>query len=529
MKTRYIYSMILSAALAFAGCDSTAPTGPYDNISLDKSYVFIPEEGGSTEVKLKATEAWAFLTDDTWPEVVTEDKEGNPATAPSWLSAASQMSGEAGEYTISFSADATNDGRELELRIKAGSNVQILRVRQGSMTVETATCAEVIAGPDSKTYRVKGTCLSIYNTEYGNWYLDDGTGTITIYGTLDADGAAKNFLSLGLEQGDIVEVQGPKLTYETVTELVDVTVLSITKSLLKIESAPEEYIQKEGGSLELVLSFKGEGLYPRVPEEYRSWISIAEVSIKEGVPSKLEQNPADTATVTINILPNEEGDRDGSVEFTSGSSKVSFDFVQKGNILQVSIAEFNAASEGPAFYNLTGVVTKIDNAENGNFHIRDFSGETYVYKLSGFADKGIKVDDIVTVVGQYGVFKEEVELVSPTLESVYPVTEVTTTKFAAMENSKTVFYKVTAVLDEIVSDMWGNSYITDGTTRIYVYGIYPGVYPGLKPYGESRQYYLETAGIEVGDTVTLIGYKDTYEDKIELCNGIYVSHEKASE
>jgi hypothetical protein len=53
------------------------------------------------------------------------------------------------------------------------------------------TCAEVIAGPDSKTYQVTGTVTAIANTTYGNWYLTDKTGTIYIYGTLDAKGAEK--------------------------------------------------------------------------------------------------------------------------------------------------------------------------------------------------------------------------------------------------------------------------------------------------------------------------------------------------
>ena len=93
--------------------------------------------------------------------------------------------------------------------------------------IESATCAEVIAGPNDKTYQVTGVCTSIDNTTYGNWYLKDATGSIYIYGTLDAKGATKNFLSLGLEVGDEVTVQGPKTTYGTTVELVNVTVIKI--------------------------------------------------------------------------------------------------------------------------------------------------------------------------------------------------------------------------------------------------------------------------------------------------------------
>ena len=141
-----------------------------------------------------------------------------------------------GRLSITFSADATLDGRTAELQLVCGGKTQHINVIQGLSTVSDATCAEVIAGPDSKTYRVTGTVTSIANTTYGNWYLNDGTGEVYIYGTLDAKGQTKNFLSLGLEVGDVVTVEGPKTTYNGTVELVDVTVVSIKKSLIKVDS-----------------------------------------------------------------------------------------------------------------------------------------------------------------------------------------------------------------------------------------------------------------------------------------------------
>ena len=72
--------------------------------------------------------------------------------------------------------------------------MQRINIIQGIATVSNATCAEVLAGPDSKTYRVTGTVTKIVNTTYGNWYLNDGTGEVYIYGTLDSKGGTKNFL-----------------------------------------------------------------------------------------------------------------------------------------------------------------------------------------------------------------------------------------------------------------------------------------------------------------------------------------------
>lgn len=95
--------------------------------------------------------------------------------------------------------------------------------------VTTATCAEVLAGTDGTVYRVTGKCVEIANTTYGNWYLEDATGKVYIYGTLDAEGNTKNFASLGIEVGDEITVEGPRKTYKETVELVDVKVIEIKK------------------------------------------------------------------------------------------------------------------------------------------------------------------------------------------------------------------------------------------------------------------------------------------------------------
>ena len=341
MKLRYLFSMILASVLLFAGCAMEEPTTSFDNIKLDKTYLVIPEAGGKVELTIDATEAWAFdttYTQDVWPTVITRKKNDagesyvSKAVA-SWLSV-DVMSAEAGKTVVTFQADAVSGGRELELCIKAGVNSQFVRVRQGSLESVSATCADVIAGPDGKTYKVKGTVTSIVNTTYGNWYLNDGTGEIYIYGTLDKDGKTKNFTSLGLEVGDVVEVEGPKTTYGTTIELVDVMVLSIQKSLVKVITA-EPTLEPEACEHEVKLAFKGDGLYPTVGEESKSWLSILGVKTYAGTPTKIEPNPADTAIVTIAVAENAEYvSRTGEITFTSASGKnsseLSYKVTQKG-------------------------------------------------------------------------------------------------------------------------------------------------------------------------------------------------------
>lgn len=132
------------------------------------------------------------------------------------------------ELVFSVAANPEYDSRSVEVELidEFGCPVETLYIVQEGHA-RNATCAEVIDGPDGTVYRVKGVVTSIVNTTYGNWYLDDGTGEIYIYGTLDKDGKPRNFASWGLQVGDVVECEGPKQTYAGTTELVDVTILSI--------------------------------------------------------------------------------------------------------------------------------------------------------------------------------------------------------------------------------------------------------------------------------------------------------------
>ena len=143
----------------------------FDNIKLSQTYLSIPEEGGTATTTVTATGDWAFV----------------PSSMVEWLTI-DNTSGSNGETVVTFSAEGTDSGREAELEIKAGNNSQFIRVRQGSLLAEMATCAEIIAGPDGKNYKAKGICTSIASDYYGNWYLNDGTGEVYVYGTVNSDG-----------------------------------------------------------------------------------------------------------------------------------------------------------------------------------------------------------------------------------------------------------------------------------------------------------------------------------------------------
>lgn len=533
MKLRYLFSIILSSVLLFSSCEEQ-PTESWDNIKLDKTYLSISEEGGTATLKVEATEDWEFVVDDVWPEVIKRDKEGNvESSTPSWL-AADKMSGAAGETTVTFTAEATTSGRELELQIKAGENTQFIRVRQGSMTVTKATVAEIIAGPEGKLYEVTGICTAVANTTYGNWYLKDSStdNQLYIYGTVDASGKY-NWSSFNIEVGDEVTVQGSYVLYGGNTpEFVDATFIKVTKSLVKVvtESAT---VAKDGGELEVKVAYKGAGVFPTVPEEYRSWVSIVDMQSKPGEPTKIEPNPADTAVVKIAVLPNDGGNREGSVTFVSSGSSVPYTFTQEGAIVALSVADFLAAPEGTALYELTGVVKNIANTTYGNFDLVDGTGSVYVYGLTGngaigsndktFSSLGINEGDVITIIGTRTSYKETPQVGGTAYlkEHVVAAKSATVTEFLA--ESKGTWCKVTGTIANLVNETYGNfDLVGEDGASVYVYGL-------TTSYVTKNDKSFANLGLKEGDIVTLVGKRDSYNGEDQVGGpAYYISHEEGS-
>ncbi|MBR5193743.1 MAG: BACON domain-containing protein [Bacteroidaceae bacterium] len=514
MKIKSIITVLLSA-IFFIGCSEEQVAGTYPDFNISTSYISISDEGGSTEVKLTANEAWKF----------SEEKNSKDAylyPIPAWLTI-SQTEGEAGITTLTFSAEASNAGREVELKIISGSKSIFIKVRQGEMTASEATCKEVNEAPDGKNFVVSGTITRIMNTTYGNWYMTDGTAELYIYGTLDAAGQTKNFTSLGLEVGDKVTIEGPKSTYNGSAQMVDVTVKKIEKALLKIVTDPIE-ISKEGGEFEVKLATKGKGAYFNISEECQEWVSYENVEYKEGIATKLTPNPADTIIYTFNALPNDASARTGAINFFANEGEpIAYTFTQAGGITDVTIAEFLAAEVNDAAqYRIVGHVTGF-NKYNNNFYVKDWSGEVYAYYVETQGIKNIAIGDFVTLVGKRAEYNGTPQMPKGTLLEKYTASpEVSVAEFLTKEDSKEVYYKLTGTITSIDNPTYGNIYITDANgDEVYVYGLLPGY--GAS--GDAKKGLVDDKGLKEGDTITIVGNKASHKGSPQVGNAVYLSHE----
>lgn len=499
MRLKYIFPLLVAMLAVMVGCEKESDVTLLDEIRVSSSYVSIPVDGGSTGITLTTTDDWTL-------EKVTTEK--NPVE---WLEI-STTSGKAGESKLTFKAAEVAGGRTAEVLIKSAGKTQRVNVIQGEIKVSPVKVAEALTSPDGKLLRMTGTVENISNTEYGNWYLVDETGKIYIYGTLDAKGQTKNFLSLGLDVGDEVTIEGPKGSYNGDPQMVNVSVIKINKSNIKVDSVKNEVLPIEGGEFIVHLTNKGQGLTVDIPEADKSWLSMSSI-----------ESVKDSVIVSFKADFNAGGDRGTTITFstTSGGKEYSAEtsMKQKGSIIKATIKEFIEAEIGDTQYRLTGSIIKIDAKYDNNITIRDFSGEVLVYKLDK-QGKEYKLGDIVTVVGKRGDYKGP-QMIDPVLENVVSVTSISVAEALAKPKSTTDFFQLTGEIVSISNRDYGNLVLKQGDSQIELYGCHPG-YGATK---DDRKGVIDAKGIKVGDKLTIIGTKDIFNDKHQMANSFYVTHE----
>ncbi len=501
MKLRHIFATLIACLAIFASCSEDQTLDALNSIQVSKSLISIPAAGGSETVTVTAKGDW---------KICTKDKSGNLVDElPSWLTI-SPTSGEAGETEVTFSAGETTNNYEAMLYLTCGNEKQILTVIQqaGKVEAPVTTVANVLAGNDGDIYRIKGTVTKIASTQYGNLYIDDGTGEIYIYGTND-------FANTGIEAGDIVTVQGARTTYKETIELANVDVIEVVKSLVKVESikgdnlTEDGKLPKEGGEFTATLTCKGEGVSITIPDDAKDWLSVT--SVKPTGDNAYE--------VTFRATANEKGNRTTTLTFVTTKDEKEYtatsEITQEGSIVECTIADFANAEAGSTIYRITGVITQVKNDTYGNCYVADATGQTYVFGMGAkgeFQEKGLKLGDIVTISGVKTIYQGEGQMKNATIEVIKPVTPVTVEEFLAKEDNDNVYYRLTGKVSNIKSTQYGNYDLVDETGSVYIFGTLAGWG------GASKQF--ETFGISEGDEISVITIKTSYKGTAQGKNAI---------
>lgn len=487
MKIKHIFAALAAVfTLGFAvSCDDSNDPTLLSDVQVSSSYVSIPQNGGSNTINVTAVGSWTI------------------SGMPSWLTV-SPTSG-SGNASVSFSAESTLDGRTAELALACGDQVQRINVIQGLAVISPATCAEVIAGPDSKNYQVTGICTKIANTQYGNWYLDDGTGEIYIYGTVDASGAY-NWSKFDIEVGDEVTVSGPKSTYNGTIELVDATFIKVNKSLIKVASVdPEDAtIPTAGGEFSVTLENKGNGLFVDVPADAQSWLAIKSIA-GNTVTFKASENVAGPRQTTL-VFKTVQGKKEYSTETSVTQLGAAGSLALPMTVAQ-AIEAANAGITTPVY--VKGIVSELVSGGygaqygNGSFWISedgvkagDLAVDFEVYQANWLGgnkwteeNAQIAVGAEVIVFGPLTTYKGTAETQGKGAAYVYSVNGVTTEAdgIGSLEKPFNVAGGIAAAAAGIAS-------------KVYVAGIVSElVKGGFDPAYGNGTFWISEDGVKTGD------------------------------
>ena len=197
--------------LAMGACQEEPVQAPAINLNEDE--ISIGAEGGESSVLIKPTRDWTATVENGADWLTVNPASGSSADVVVEVKVVAEANeGDARSAKITFTAANIEEVLTVSQAAVSGGGNEPGGDDEGVITVE-----EFLSKPvdGSVYYRLKGTITDLFNTEYGNFHLVDSTGDVLVYG-LTAEKQSSNdksFSTLGLEEGDIVILEGTRDEY----------------------------------------------------------------------------------------------------------------------------------------------------------------------------------------------------------------------------------------------------------------------------------------------------------------------------
>ncbi len=530
LKNLFLGSFALTAMLFAQSCDdkNDGPTGA-PSIELSTQTLDFEKDGGSQTIKLTATRDWNVTNVPDW--IAVDPKSGNPAENKEVTVTVLENTGMDRSQDIKFTIGF--DGKTLTVNQKGSGSASEMIVYHNDFDKEEATKTGTKwpfldsfegwknakgSGAGSETYAYNAVTVRSNSTS-GSSYSD--------YSGSDA-----NNLFFGSDA--YFSVQGIKLSSE----------VNYTLSF-----GAEKY-NKDNGSL-----FKHDEFHVYISNDAKKWVELEYAfpnGDKEGRWDLAKSNftvPEGTSSLSIYIKADLASsyrldDLDLSVAASAGTA---IDF-SKGIDLGTggstgggetpepgtdytkaefkTVAEFIAAANKSTYYKLKGTVSRF-NPTFCSFDLTDETGTIYVYSV---ADKSawsaVKDGGIVEIAGLYDYFatSSKHEVVKAQFlsfsEATAPIEIVNATvaEFIAAEKSVTKKYRVSGTITEIQNPTYGNLKLKDDTGEVLIYGV--------KKDKDAANTSFSELGAEVGDKLTVVGFRDEYSGTIEMTSGYCEKLEK---
>ena len=178
-----------------------------EKYTQDGDSTFKPEEF-IVSISKNGTE-WAALE---YTYAGTEPGRWNVATVDFTLAAGTD------KLYIKFEAKVASVYRLDDVKFYVGNGGQTvdldnIEAPQPSEATKVTVAEFLNAAEDSTIYELTGKITNVTNTTYGNFYINDGTGEVLIYGLCSPSGEQKYWAESGAKVGDTITVQTVRTSY----------------------------------------------------------------------------------------------------------------------------------------------------------------------------------------------------------------------------------------------------------------------------------------------------------------------------
>lgn len=556
---KLFYALVPMLFLAMGACQEEPVQAPAINLNEDE--ISIGAEGGESSVLIKPTRDWTATVENGADWLTVNPASGSSADVVVEVKVVAEANeGEARSAKVTFTAANIEEVLTVnQAAVSGGGNEP--GDDEGVITVE-----EFLSKPvdGSVYYRLKGTITDLYDTEYGNFHLVDSTGDVLVYG-LTAEKQSSNdksFSTLGLEEGDIVILEGTRDEYNgepqvggayyishedgqgggdepepgDYTSIADVRKMAPASTddkatiadgvkikayvisnveINNLTSKKNVFVQDETAGLQI--RFTSDATFA-FGDEVVIDLSGQELSYFDGA-------------LQANNVPN------GNVEVLSSDNKI--------DPKEVTVAEFMKNTYDAQYVALPDVQvvesdlgkTFVEGGAHTSINVEDKTGNSFVIfssKYTTFGNeqvpqgagvlKGIsminngKMQIGLTSQDDYaGMTGERFEAGGGDDPQPGEIEEVTIEEFLAKSEGET-YYKLTGTVTDIENDSWGNLTIEDETGNVYVYGVAKD--EASVGGGPS----FSDLGVEVGDILTIAGKRASFNGSPQVGDAYYISH-----
>lgn len=552
MKLRYFLTSIIACLALAIGC-TQEELPALSEIQVTPSYFTFGVDGGSKTVTVTAVDAWEVTDVPAWLNVSPAKGEATGA--------------EGVKVTITAGPTTAEEIQTASLKFNCAGKAQLVTVGQEAFVPDFPKFTEgeywimfdkEVALPVSGTYgylytgkanvsedgKLSSTAGNIFTFKAveGGFTMQDANGMYYyMKGTYDSfnvdaspvDGSVWTVQQVGEGKFKVMNAFNSKVmqydpAYSSAgayssdransiyPNLVSVAGGEIAEVTFAVEPTEVE-LEKEAGDFNINMTCKNEGFEIKPSA---SWIVLKGMTSTEG-----------EYVVTFSYEANEGGARSATIDFISGEETITVEVVQLGGIADATVAEFLAAEVGEAQYRVSGILTSVAKAEYGNVYIKDATGELYVYGIGAkgdFEKLGLKVGDIVTVIGKRAEYKGSPQMGGGQYESHKAVTTMKAADVAALadddKENPANYIMLTGKVSQPASgkfdlETYGNFDLVDESGSIYVYGVSTGWN------GETKKF--ASLGVKENDIITIVAYKTSYKESPQVV-GMYVSHEAGS-